>query len=117
MKDDGSIRTMDDVNAMREAVGIECANCSTCAHLSTDCNGADPPGDVSWEICIRFEDKESDEKFPYDDPMICWEPHFWMSKFIDDLDGTDDATDKAFKCFMDAVTAVETKISAEKKSE
>lgn len=64
---------------IKAVVGIDVANCSTCAQLSEDGDGYEYNG--TWPVCIKYERMENLNSFPFKKEMKCWEPEFWASKF------------------------------------
>lgn len=74
--------------AVKEAVGIECANCHSCAYLGSDCDGGEPEYSQSWPTCDKFERYQYLKPFPFATEQKCWEPEFWYSKHTDLIDGS-----------------------------
>ncbi len=69
------------IEQVRAAVGIACANCQSCRHLSSDNDGGEPESSVSWSVCSKFERYQYLKSFPFKKTMPCWQPDFWASKF------------------------------------
>lgn len=68
---------------MKKRVGIDTANCLTCANLGTEDDGNYPEYAVSWHVCRRFPHYENLKNFPFKTEQKCWEPEFWHSTFTD----------------------------------
>ena len=77
--------------AMKERVGIERANCASCAYRGSDDNGGSPEYSVSWAICEKFERYQYLKPFPFTTEQKCWEPDFWHSKFVHEIKTAEDA--------------------------
>jgi len=93
--------------SLRDATGISCSNCSTCAHQGTDNDGGEPENSTSWPVCDQFEQYQYLKSFPFKKEMPCWEPEFWHSKFTDQLKtGSDQEFSDASDKFEDAVQEV-----------
>lgn len=95
---------------IKAAVGISCANCSTCARLGSDGDGPEYNG--SWPICNKVERYGYLKSFPFKKEMPCWEPDFWHSKFTDSdrmRTGSEYELDRLSKQFWAAVDAVKAK--------
>ena len=69
-----------DVDAVLAATGIDTADCSTCAHKSTDDDGSEYSCE-SWDICTKYEAFNNLTSFPFKKRRGCWVPEFWVSKF------------------------------------
>lgn len=85
---------------MKAAMGIQCANCETCAYLGNESDGGEPECSVSWPVCEKFERYEHLKPFPFKTEQKCWEPDFWVSKFTDNIDGSDASVDRALNAFV-----------------
>ena len=70
---------------VKDAVGIRCANCLTCAHKSRDGDGNEPEYATSWDICDKFPHYANLKSFPFKNDQKCWEPEFWCSKFAHEI--------------------------------
>lgn len=81
------------------AVGIEKANCNSCAYLGSECDGGEPEYSQSWPVCRKFPLYEYLKPFPFRTEQKCWEPNFWHSKFTELIDGSDDSLNSAFGAF------------------
>lgn len=91
--------------AMKEAVGINVANCSTCSWLGSDGDGYEYNG--TWPVCDKIDRMFYLKSFPFKKEMKCWEPEFWHSKFTAMIvTGEDDEVDAAHKAFGDACRLV-----------
>lgn len=66
---------------LKAALGIKCANCSTCSRLGIDGDGPEYKG--SWPVCNKVDRFGYLRSFPFKKEMKCWEPDFWHSKFTD----------------------------------
>lgn len=68
--------------AMKEALGIKEANCTTCHHIGTESDGNYPEFEQSWEVCHKHPRMENLKGFPFQkDGVKCWSPNFWHSKY------------------------------------
>jgi len=76
--------------AMKERVGIECANCKSCAYLGYEEDGGYPESNISWPSCEKFERYQYLKPFPFKTEQKCWEPEFWYSKFADEIKTRED---------------------------
>jgi hypothetical protein len=93
-------------DVIKIAVGIEKANCSTCANLSSESDGGEPEYSESWPVCMKFSRYEFLKPFPFKTEQKCWEPEFWHSKFTSIVDGTDESVMKATGAFKEALESV-----------
>lgn len=84
------------------AVGIEKANCSTCAYLGSESDGGEPEYSQSWSVCRQFPRYEFLKPFPFKTEQKCWVPEFWHSKHTSMIDGSDESVDKAIDAFVSA---------------
>ena len=100
-------RDRETIEKLKEATGIETANCETCIFLGYDDNGDDLAGVVEWPICDADCRLENLKSFPFKKEMLCWGPNFWASKFVDMIDGIDESVDKAFLEFREAVESID----------
>lgn len=71
--------------AIKNAVGIEIANCETCANIGSEDDGGEPEYAKSWPVCRKFKHYENLKTFPFKTEQKCWEPEFWHSKFTDNI--------------------------------
>ena len=72
-----------------------CENCDCYRCYAVGDYGSGP-----YEIyCTKVDDKEDDEDFPHTPAPDCYEPNFWLSAFANDVDGTEEGLDNAFKRF------------------
>lgn len=94
---------------VKEATGIERANCENCANLGSESDGGEPEYSVSWPVCHKFERYEHLKPFPFKTEQKCWEPDFWASKFTDMVDGSDTSMDRALNAFVIARDSVKQK--------
>ena len=69
---------------LREAAGIDVANCSTCAFCRYESDG--DFGEYRWNECAKFERFQYLKSFPFKKTKDCWEPNFWASKFATEID-------------------------------
>ena len=92
---------------LKAKMGIDNANCSTCAYLGSDDDGNYPEMMISWSICEKFHGYEDLKSFPFKKDMPCWHPEFWHSKFADIIDGSDGSIKTAFDEFRKALDGVE----------
>jgi len=74
-----------EIQRVQAAVGIKCACCETCRHLSSDNDGAEPESSVSWPTCGKVERYQYLKSFPFKKTMPCWQPDFWASKFANQI--------------------------------
>ena len=88
---------------LKKKMGIECANCKSCIHLGTEGDGYEYNG--TWEICTQFDSYCNLTSFPFKKDMKCWEPLFWVSKFVG-LISPDGDQDKAIAEFNKAFAEV-----------
>lgn len=88
---------------IKQATGIETANCQSCCYLGGTCDGGEPEFSVSWPTCHKFERYQYLKPFPFKTEQKCWEPDFWHSKFADLIDGSDNSIDKAHDAFITAI--------------
>ena len=67
--------------AIKQATGIETANCETCHFLGGDGDGYEYNG--TWPVCCNLKRKGVDNltSFPFKTEQKCWVPEFWQSKF------------------------------------
>jgi hypothetical protein len=73
---------MNVVIAVRDAVGIEKANCETCVWYGSDGDGYEYNG--SWPVCNKNNSRVDNlVSFPFKKDMACWYPEIWMSAFSD----------------------------------
>lgn len=72
------------VLSLRDAAGIQVANCSNCEHCRHQSDG--DYGEISWHECAKVERYQWLKSFPFKKMMSCWEPSFWHSKFADSID-------------------------------
>lgn len=90
-------------DAIKERMGIEIANCSTCESLGSDGDGYEYNG--TWPVCNIHSQLSNLKSFPFKKEMKCWSPNFWHSKFAEMLkNGTDDemaAASNAFRAALD----------------
>lgn len=93
---------------LKNRVGIECANCSTCEHLGSEDDGNFPEYAVSWPVCEREGNEQYKylKPFPFNTEQKCWEPEFWASKFTDGIDGSDESIEKSINNFVSARDAL-----------
>lgn len=70
---------------LKEAVGIDIANCSTCSYRGFDDDGNFPEYSVSWPVCDKFSSYVNLKSFPFKKEMPCWDPCFWHSKFAEQI--------------------------------
>jgi hypothetical protein len=99
--------------AMKSAMGIDCANCSTCAYICSESDGAEPEYSVSWPVCRQFEQYEHLKPFPFKTEQKCWEPGFWHSKFTDLIDGSDESIRKAIAAFAESRDSVDAELASQ----
>ena len=85
---------------VKKSVGIECANCSTCAYLGSEDDGNYPEFAVSWPVCELHDKYQYLKPFPFKTEQKCWTPNFWHSKFTVLIDGTDESVDQAIDLFV-----------------
>lgn len=71
--------------AIKALTGIDCANCSTCAHLGSESDGGFPEYSMSWPVCREHPHYENLKSFPFKKEMKCWWPDFWQSKFAEEI--------------------------------
>jgi len=92
---------------MKEAVGIDVANCETCIHRQ-NCSDGDY-GEYKWFECGKNGQRHYSylNTFPFKKEMKCWEPSFWSSKFFNDevFEGSNEFA-IAVQKFKEAVAAV-----------
>lgn len=67
--------------AVKQASGIECANCLTCAHKGQDSDGGEAEYAISWDTCEKHPHYTNLKSFPFSGEQECWKPEFWHSKF------------------------------------
>ncbi len=97
---------MTDIDALLKAIGMDEANCHTCVHLGQDSPGSDDPCEPTWPVCEREENTHYNnlKSFPFKKRMACWYPHFWQSKFVDQIKrGTDKEVQKLADAFHKTV--------------
>jgi hypothetical protein len=82
---------------LKQAVGVECANCLTCAHLGNEGDGYEYNG--TWSVCNKFDRYSYLKPFPFKTEQKCWEPEFWNSKFTKLIDGSDESVSRAIDEF------------------
>ena len=90
--------------AIKQATGIETANCETCHFLGDGGDGLEY--NSSFPICENPKRKGADNliTFPFKAEQKCWSPHFWCSKFSKMIKtGDDKEVDQAFSCFFTAI--------------
>jgi len=91
---------------LKMAVGIETANCGTCAYRGTDDDGNFPEHAISWHVCTKSgrEHVSNLKSFPFAKEQPCWEPEFWCSSFAEKIKtGTREEVDALFAEFLDAI--------------
>lgn len=94
---------MDKNDSVKEAVGIDKANCASCACLGTEDDGNFPEHAISWPVCHEFERYQYLKPFPFNTEQKCWQPEFWQSKFAGLIKaGNDDEVTAAIDAFVKA---------------
>ncbi len=79
---------MNNVEAIKQALGIEKANCISCCHIGSEGDGPEYNG--NWYVCTKIDKYSYLKSFPFKKTMKCWFPDFWHSKFTDMIKhGTD----------------------------
>ena len=87
---------------LKEKLGINNANCETCAYLGSEGDGPEYNG--TWPVCNKFERMGYLKSFPFKKEMKCWHPEFWRSKFAKMIkNGTDEEMKKATNAFHEAM--------------
>jgi hypothetical protein len=100
---------------LKSATGIKCANCDTCAHLSSDNDGGEPEYSISWPVCDKFPTRHNLKTFPFKKEMPCWSPNFWASQFSEEINtGSDEEMKSIGERFCAACELGRTKPEAEK---
>lgn len=92
---------------MLAAMGIDAANCSSCAYLGSEDDGGEPEYSISWPTCNKVERYQHLTSFPFKKEMKCWRPEFWHSKFADMVNGSDESMSAAVKAYRAAENSVE----------
>lgn len=83
---------------LKKAVGIEVANCSTCAHLSG------VGDDVYIPFCEKYPTHSNLKTFPFKREQKCWSPEFWLSKYSAEiLTGSREELARIHRNFSNAV--------------
>ena len=114
-KKTGEHRSLDGlVLCLKEQTGISTANCETCIHLGSDGDGYEYNG--TWPVCDERATMSNLKSFPFKAEQNCWRPHFWHSKFADEIDGTDESFTKAARRFHEAVEKAENRVISGKLS-
>lgn len=88
------------------AVGIDAANCLSCANLGHEDDGGEPEYATSWPVCRKFARYEFLKPFPFKTEQKCWQPDFWQSKFTKLIDGSDESVTHAIDEFNKAIGGV-----------
>ena len=97
--------------AVKQATGIEIANCETCMWLGDGGDGLEY--NSSFPICENSKRKGADnlKSFPFKAEQKCWVPHFWISKFPAMIKhGEDEEVLNMIKEFRVAVEAAEKEV-------
>ena len=79
-------------DALKRAVGINEANCSSCRWLGDGSDGFEY-SNQPWPICENPKKQGIDnlKSFPFKKDMACWEPNFWhtnLPKKIKDFENS-----------------------------
>jgi len=82
------------------------ACCDTCIHFGSDGPGESPGSD--WPVCDNPERAGIDNltTFPFKKALRCWEPSFWSSCFVDEVERIEDVN-KAKARFDEVIDFVE----------
>ena len=83
-------------------VGIDTANCSTCAYLGSEDDGNYSEMGISWDVCQKFDRYQYLKPFPFKTEQKCWEPEFWHSKFAELKTGEHEEVTRAIDAFVAA---------------
>jgi hypothetical protein len=96
--------------ALKEIMGIEQANCRTCAYLGNECNdSSDYSYGNSWPVCEKEENwgYNNLKSFPFQKEMSCWVPDFWHSRFADMVKtGSNREMNKLYRMFKQALSGL-----------
>ena len=95
------------VLCLKEATGIDKANCETCSFQGFDCAGSDDPQEPTWPICTKHPHFENLKSFPFKKERNCWRPEFWHSKFVDRINGDEENDSKVFADFRASIEEAE----------
>ena len=94
------------IKLLKEALGIENANCSTCTQMD-DVDGGVDHSSCSCLVCSINDGYGNLKSFPFKKEMKCWEPEFWNSKFTNIIkNGTDIEVATAHDSFKKAYNSV-----------
>ncbi len=88
-------------------IGIDLANCLSCAHLGSEDDGNYPEMAISWYVCEKFNRYQYLKSFPFKTEQKCWEPEFWHSKFTEMI--TTGEQEELIKCIDKFVAARDNK--------
>lgn len=96
------------VREVRDACGIDKANCHTCLNGSVDTDGEHGQHYCGMVCGKRSGDDMDtyleDQGVDLDSEKACWLPEFWMTNFADDIDGSEDSLGKAFAKYRKFLT-------------